>query len=99
MPTLARIAPLLFGIQLFLDVLRGPLPAHAASGGLCERGQNFEMVLPARLAKSSSNNGRLRLQSLLRRVLHPLVRYSPVITSAFKTTPFSERLDTIWRSC
>lgn len=35
MSTVARFAPLFSRLKLLLDVLRGPLLAHLACGGLC----------------------------------------------------------------
>lgn len=73
LPTLAHPPPLLSSLQLLLDVLRGPLFAHPAGGGLCERGQDSQMVLPARLAQPLAHHADLRLSALLRRLLHKLV--------------------------
>lgn len=62
MPNLAYTVALLSSLQLFLDVLRGPLFTHFAGGGVCQRKQDTQMVLPAWLANSGPNHGSLRLQ-------------------------------------
>lgn len=73
LPILAHPPPLLSGVELLLDVLRRPLPAHAACGGLRERRQDSQVVLSVGLDHAHSHNGGLRLPSLLRRLLHKLV--------------------------
>lgn len=74
MSSLACVPPLLHGVQLFLDVLRGPVPAHAARGGLCGRGQDHEVVLPARLGRPRPLRHRLRNRAGKRRGAKHAVR-------------------------
>lgn len=76
MSSVARVPSLLHGVQLFLDVLRGPVPAHAARGGFRSRGQDHEMVLPARLGRPRRVRRRLRRRAGKRRRAEHAVRLS-----------------------
>lgn len=69
-PVLAHPTALLSSLELLLDVLRGPLPAHSAGSRICQRGQDTQVVLSTWMAHSGPNYGRLRLQSFVRRILH-----------------------------
>lgn len=62
MPILAHFIALFSSLELLLDVLRGSIPAHTASGRFRERGQDIEMVLPARLAHACAHHNGIRLQ-------------------------------------